>query len=121
MITEKVDSCFDCGAGLGELHAHGCDVERCPYCGGQMISCFCDDSFPDGVPDKDRMPWDGFWPGDRECEEYGWYARVPRNGEMGGWIPCGPEEPGAQPDINRLRVEARWDRALKRWVRAEEP
>lgn len=31
--------CHDCLAAFGELHVPGCDVERCPACGGQMISC----------------------------------------------------------------------------------
>ena len=35
------DSCHDCGAKYGEYHTNGCDMERCPCCGGQMISCDC--------------------------------------------------------------------------------
>jgi hypothetical protein len=31
--------CFECGAATGELHADGCDVERCPCCGGQLVRC----------------------------------------------------------------------------------
>lgn len=34
--------CHDCGAQKGEYHVPGCDVERCPACGGQSISCDCD-------------------------------------------------------------------------------
>jgi len=36
--------CHDCAAIKGELHAQGCDVERCPACGGQLwFGCECDD------------------------------------------------------------------------------
>jgi hypothetical protein len=34
--------CHDCGAIKGEFHVRGCDVERCPACGGQFGGCDCD-------------------------------------------------------------------------------
>ena len=33
--------CGDCGAKYGHYHHPGCDCERCPACGNQLISCDC--------------------------------------------------------------------------------
>ena len=34
-------SCGDCGCKIGEQHLTMCDIERCPCCGYQLISCNC--------------------------------------------------------------------------------
>ena len=34
--------CHDCNAPPGGYHHLNCDVERCPRCKGQLISCGCE-------------------------------------------------------------------------------
>jgi hypothetical protein len=40
---DQAPGCHDCAAPLGTLHHPGCDSETCPKCGGQAISCGCED------------------------------------------------------------------------------
>lgn len=47
-------TCHDCGVLEGELHKPGCDMERCPFCGGQFITCGCNH---DNLRMEDRIPW----------------------------------------------------------------
>lgn len=41
--THRGQPCHDCGVGVGGYHHFGCDWERCPHCGGQLITCQCAD------------------------------------------------------------------------------
>lgn len=40
-FNESSGKCHDCGIEHGNYHHPGCDVERCPRCDGQLISCGC--------------------------------------------------------------------------------
>jgi hypothetical protein len=40
-FNEQSGRCHDCGIRHGGYHHPGCDVERCPRCGGHLISCKC--------------------------------------------------------------------------------
>jgi hypothetical protein len=52
--------CGDCGAKAGRLHHLGCDLEGCPRCRRQLITCGCwnDDPGEAGSDDADpAIPW----------------------------------------------------------------
>jgi hypothetical protein len=102
-------NCPDCGVRPGEWHRRGCDVEQCPRCGGQLARCQKDNG--DAVPLGERLPWAGYWPGEDQCRQWGWFARPTPD----GWRRCRPDHPDASPDLNRLREEAAWDRRAKRY------
>ncbi len=38
---DRTARCGDCGVRRGGVHHHGCDLEQCPACDGQLISCGC--------------------------------------------------------------------------------
>lgn len=118
---ETKRTCSDCGVEPGSFHVPGCDVERCPACGGQAISCACS-----GV-EEERLPWTGRWPGAEAAEGFGlwcyWgdretgeYIESIFSGQVGSWLPCAADHPGARPDLNRLHELARWDRKARAWV-----
>jgi len=54
------ERCHDCNIvnKKGNIHHFGCDIERCPKCNGQIISCECKKEFligPDGQESKASM------------------------------------------------------------------
>jgi hypothetical protein len=120
MSENKSQHCPACNAKPGTLHQLGCDVEQCPRCGRQLLSCA---HFLLGTvkapPDQERLPWTGEWPGVQECREFGWWAKP--NPAGSGYVACAPDDPEAQPDLNRLLKEGVWDRKRQRFVRREEP
>lgn len=40
-INPETHRCHDCGVAHSGFHHPGCDMERCPRCGGQLIGCGC--------------------------------------------------------------------------------
>lgn len=134
-------NCGDCGIYPGGLHSPGCDMERCPLCGGQIISCNCIYELA-GMP-MDRLaidqphiynsgptplmeatfeaaiaanggplPWNGEYGGSAECREFGFYSYW----GQGTWVRCEATHPNARPDLNRLHTDAKWDRPSRKWV-----
>ena len=56
--------CGDCGVRAGGFHHLGCDVQRCPACRGQLITCGCvfdedqdEDEFPTRLGIADAPVW----------------------------------------------------------------
>lgn len=41
VLHKGKDACHDCYCPPNGYHHPGCDAERCPKCGGQVISCRC--------------------------------------------------------------------------------
>lgn len=121
--------CGDCGALARKPHEGGCDVARCLFYGTQRALCG-DGSrltvagfYPWGAPIVEHRwdghncgedVWSGRWPGVADAERLGWYAYFVPNGDP-SWVPCGPDHPGARPDLNRLQIEGRWNAAALRW------
>lgn len=135
-------SCNDCGAEVGSNHVHGCDVERCALCGHQCIgACECvyelngidvasmaedhPQLYEGGATDEmyavydaavdaagGPLPWEGVYPGTKECIEFGWHSKW----TDAGWQKAKAGDEGAGPNLNRLCAEAKWSKGKRRWV-----
>lgn len=102
--TDYWEKCPDCGVPVGTKHEWGCDVSRCKVRGSQHLSC---------GPHKgcDTCVWTGRWPGDLECEEFGWWFTA-KDYFTG--------EPYVTQDLNKLASmmhthKLRWDVDKERW------
>jgi hypothetical protein len=136
---EICPTCPGCRVATGETHKPGCDVERCPFCGRQMLQDKCcyrhfgieprdmERTHPDmhqhGLPDdmaaiwEDHLrphllPWDGTWPGVKECRDYNIWSKWTAK----GWQDCSADDPDANEDLNLLAELSQWDPEQKRYV-----
>src|SRR5665647_411105 len=68
--ARKKARCHDCGVSEGEIHEYGCDMEVCPFCGGQLISCDC------GIGEMDDEPFSKIY--DEDIDEIGTHLGISR-------------------------------------------
>ncbi|MFD8980918.1 YgjP-like metallopeptidase domain-containing protein [Streptomyces sp. NPDC059564] len=99
------DTCPKCHAHPGNLHTNWCDLARCAFTGFQRSGC----QHPSTIC---LTLWTGRWPGEEECEEYGFYYQ-PVDGFR---EPCNADDEGAEPDLNRLYTECVWDPGQQRMI-----
>jgi hypothetical protein len=88
MPTRPDSRCHDCGAAAGRLHQRGCDMERCPLCGGQPISCGCAYEYL-GLRDPSRytaatvyLPPYVYQQGPSAAQQAQWEAQLRRKGRV---------------------------------------
>lgn len=87
--------CGDCGADIGAEHTENCDVARCLVTGEQRLGC-------GEQHDCGRDVHTRWWPGARECAEWGWFMKI--NGRF-------------EPALNEIPRRAEWNAAKRQWER----
>jgi len=101
----KKRKCPDCSVQPGKPHDPGCDIETCPNCGLQRLSCDCRTK-------RKPIPWDGDNVMSRDAERNGLHAKlVPGR----GWVPCAKDDPEACRDLNSVPVKLAWNKVKARW------
>lgn len=55
--NDENPTCGDCSCKLNEQHLNSCDIERCPCCGGQMLSCDCGVKYEMNDEMKKHLPF----------------------------------------------------------------
>ena len=90
------ETCPDCCVLPGNKHMDGCDMERCLH--GQRIAC-------GECQGEDHTVWSGQIAGIEVCYERGWFCQdgFGPDARWGSFCPCGPDDPDAMPDMNRVR------------------
>ena len=100
-------NCPDCGVNPAEYHLLNCDIERCPKCNSQLISCGC---FTVDVNENDfkwdieklngirRKKWTGvaYEKEMRYCEDNNLWVKWTKN----GWEATSAIDPNRIHDIN---------------------
>ena len=68
-MSEPQRHCHDCNIQEGGIHFFGCDMEKCPFCGHQLIMCGCcydmlnvscepgTDVYENGLDESDEDKW----------------------------------------------------------------
>ena len=87
-------NCPDCAVEPGQAHQSGCDIQRCSVCGSQRLTCESLGRHPEHDPQSSF--WTGYWPGELEAAEKGWFVAWTRL----GWVACDSSVKGAKPDLN---------------------
>lgn len=54
-LPDDKRNCHDCNVTPGSYHHPGCDMEQCPRCQGQLISCGC-------LDEDEDFDYDFLWP-----------------------------------------------------------
>jgi hypothetical protein len=71
--------CGDCGVEPGGFHHLGCDLQRCPRCQRQLLSCGCPFDELGGAADDELEPLDAVTGDDTELDDHG-HRLCPRCG-----------------------------------------